>query len=268
MADAIDGSASEIPDRPRRRSAATSDGATQRSATSSACRILFLELAPGPEQGLPGMKLCMAVTGSDRRPPIERRQEPLRVGRQHRRHQLPERTDLGGVEHVQQCLRGHVDRRRLDLIDDVARVRESPGRLPNAVPHLRAVPRPAGSVTSATRIGLAGSGPRSGAGTVQGRATWVRPGPRTPLAGRRPAAPSDHPRPSAGSRSAHPPARWRSRAGSGLGWASATLIPQHWAGQRSDPSPSLPSPRGLMPVASAAASPPLEAPGVATGPTG
>jgi len=42
----------------------------------------------------------------------------------------------------------------------------------------------------------------------------------------------------------------------------STLIPQHWAGQRSDPSPSLPTPRGVMPVASAAASPPLEAPGV------
>ena len=39
-------------------------------------------------------------------------------------------------------------------------------------------------------------------------------------------------------------------------------MPQHWAGQRSDPSPSFPSPRGVMPVASAAASPPLEAPGV------
>jgi hypothetical protein len=42
----------------------------------------------------------------------------------------------------------------------------------------------------------------------------------------------------------------------------STLIPQHWAGQRSEPSPSLPSPNGLIPVASAAASPPLDAPGV------
>ena len=42
----------------------------------------------------------------------------------------------------------------------------------------------------------------------------------------------------------------------------STLIPQHWAGQRSEPSPSLPSPKGVMPVASAAASPPLDAPGV------
>ncbi len=40
------------------------------------------------------------------------------------------------------------------------------------------------------------------------------------------------------------------------------VTPQHWAGQRRDPSPSLPSPRGDIPVARAAASPPLEAPGV------
>jgi hypothetical protein len=45
-------------------------------------------------------------------------------------------------------------------------------------------------------------------------------------------------------------------------------MPQHWAGQRSDPRPSFPSPRGVMPVASAAASPPLEAPAFANGPTG
>ena len=39
-------------------------------------------------------------------------------------------------------------------------------------------------------------------------------------------------------------------------------MPQHCAGQRSDPSPSLPRPNGVIPVARAAASPPLEAPGV------
>ena len=40
------------------------------------------------------------------------------------------------------------------------------------------------------------------------------------------------------------------------------LTPQHCAGWRSDPSPSFPRPNGLMPVAMAAASPALEAPGV------
>ena len=39
-------------------------------------------------------------------------------------------------------------------------------------------------------------------------------------------------------------------------------MPQHWDGHRSNPKPSLPSPSGVMPVARAAASPPLEAPGV------
>ena len=42
----------------------------------------------------------------------------------------------------------------------------------------------------------------------------------------------------------------------------SALIPQHWAGWRSDPRPSFPRPNGLMPVAIAAASPALEAPGV------
>jgi hypothetical protein len=40
------------------------------------------------------------------------------------------------------------------------------------------------------------------------------------------------------------------------------VTPQHWAGQRSEPAPSLPRPSGAMPVATATASPPLEPPGV------
>ena len=40
------------------------------------------------------------------------------------------------------------------------------------------------------------------------------------------------------------------------------VIPQHCAGYRSDPRQSLPSPSGVIPVARAAASPPLEPPGV------
>ena len=39
-------------------------------------------------------------------------------------------------------------------------------------------------------------------------------------------------------------------------------MPLHWAGQRSDPPRSLPRPSGVMPVARAAPSPPLEPPGV------
>jgi hypothetical protein len=42
----------------------------------------------------------------------------------------------------------------------------------------------------------------------------------------------------------------------------SAVTPQHWAGQRSDPSVSFPRPSGVMPVASAAASPPLDPPGV------
>ena len=42
----------------------------------------------------------------------------------------------------------------------------------------------------------------------------------------------------------------------------SVLTPQHCAGQRSDPPVSLPRLSGLTPVASAAASPPLEPPGV------
>ncbi len=42
-------------------------------------------------------------------------------------------------------------------------------------------------------------------------------------------------------------------------------VPQHCEGQRMEPPRSLPSPMGLMPVASAAASPPLEPPGVRPG---
>src|SRR5512132_127182 len=51
---------------------------------------------------------------------------------------------------------------------------------------------------------------------------------------------------------------WGTRPSVGF---SATM-PQHWAGWRSDPRPSLPSPNGLIPVAIAAASPALDAPGV------
>ena len=42
-------------------------------------------------------------------------------------------------------------------------------------------------------------------------------------------------------------------------------IPQQWAGFRSDPPMSLPSPIGLIPDASAAASPPLDPPAVTCG---
>src|SRR5512132_175255 len=51
-----------------------------------------------------------------------------------------------------------------------------------------------------------------------------------------------------------------------VGFSAA--MPQHWARWRSDPRPSLPSPNGLMPVAIAAASPALEAPGVRDRPQG
>jgi hypothetical protein len=42
-------------------------------------------------------------------------------------------------------------------------------------------------------------------------------------------------------------------------------IPVHWAGIRTEPAMSLPSPSGDMPVASATASPPDEPPGVSAG---
>jgi hypothetical protein len=42
----------------------------------------------------------------------------------------------------------------------------------------------------------------------------------------------------------------------------SAVMPQHWAGQRSEPSLSPPSPSGAIPVATATASPPLAAPGV------
>ncbi len=51
---------------------------------------------------------------------------------------------------------------------------------------------------------------------------------------------------------------WGTRPSVGL----SAAMPQHWAGWRSDPRPSLPSPNGLIPVAIAAASPALDAPGV------
>ena len=56
------------------------------------------------------------------------------------------------------------------------------------------------------------------------------------------------------------------RDAAGLGLIEA--IPQQCAGLRSDPPTSLPSPSGDIPVASAAASPPLEPPAVTPGPTG
>ena len=110
-------------------------------------------------------------------------------------------------------------------------------------------------------MGLVGSGPRSGAGTVHGSR---QVGPDiTSKAARR----------SATRRAIGPSTimSWAPTGASGSRLAAvgmrprvglSTQMPQHWAGQRRDPSPSLPTPNGVMPVASAAASPPLEAPGV------
>jgi hypothetical protein len=111
-------------------------------------------------------------------------------------------------------------------------------------------------------MGLAISGPRSGAGTDHG----------SRQAG--PASTSRAARRSAIRRASGP---WTSVSWTPIGASAgpvvvasgmrprvglSTLIPQHWAGWRSDPSPSLPRPSGLMPVARAAASPALEAPAV------
>ncbi len=46
------------------------------------------------------------------------------------------------------------------------------------------------------------------------------------------------------------------------------VVPQHWEGHLSEPPMSCPSPSGVMPVASATASPPLEPPGVSAGSQG
>src|SRR4029450_3299393 len=102
-------------------------------------------------------------------------------------------------------------------------------------------------------MGLAGSGPRSGAGTDQGSrqlgpASTARATRRSTT--RRASGP-------------WPPASWKPIGASAgavmvasgmrprVGFSA--LAPQHWAGWRSDPSPSLPSPNGLIPVAGPAA---------------
>jgi len=48
----------------------------------------------------------------------------------------------------------------------------------------------------------------------------------------------------------------------------SVLTPQHWAGQRSEPSPSAPIPSEVIRVVKAAASPPVEAPGSGYDPRG
>jgi hypothetical protein len=111
-------------------------------------------------------------------------------------------------------------------------------------------------------MGVAGSGPRSGAGTDHGSRQVG------------PASSSKAARRSATRRASGP---WTLVSWTPIGTAPgpevvasgmrprvgfSALTPQHWAGWRSDPSPSLPSPSGLIPVARAAASPALEAPAV------
>ena len=111
-------------------------------------------------------------------------------------------------------------------------------------------------------MGWAGSRPRSGAGTVHGSRQVD------------PAVAANAARRSATRRASGPstPSNWlligmstgstvvacgiRPRVG------FSAVTPQHCAGQRNDPSVSLPNPSGVMPVASATASPPLDAPGV------
>ena len=115
----------------------------------------------------------------------------------------------------------------------------------------------------ATRVGLAGSGPRSGAGTVHGSRQVG------------PAIASKASRRSATLRASGPltcvscmPIVAMSVGSTvvacgmrpNVGFSAVT--PQHCAGWRSDPRPSLPRPNGLIPLAIAAASPALEAPGV------
>ena len=98
----------------------------------------------------------------------ERGHEPLRVAGG-RMTSCPRAHGPRGVEHVEEPS----SRRRRSTAARphryVARILESPGRIPYAVPHLRRdAPARRDPSTSAARIGVAGSEPRSGAGTVHG----------------------------------------------------------------------------------------------------
>ena len=189
----------------------------------------------------------------------------LRFGRREGSQELlPPLPDAGSAEHDQQGVRSRLDRRRLDLARSCSPRPQVPPP-PSERPPAPAPPCPGlpGRRRAPPGRASTGSGPRSGAGTVQG-SRQVGPA-NTPKAARR----------SATRRASGPctpvsciPIGRVFRLDASLAWGIrpsvgfSAAMPQHWAGWRSDPSPSLPSPNGLMPVAIAAASPALEAPGV------
>jgi hypothetical protein len=100
--------------------------------------VLLLELAPCPKHGLAGHEARLGrhhdwMAGCVE----ERRHEPFRIGRRQGHHDLLASLPNAGIgEHDQQRSGGQLDRRRLDLVDGVARVGQRPGRLIGAVPHL------------------------------------------------------------------------------------------------------------------------------------